>query len=182
MDFAPQAIWQARRKAKAARVQADLLTGDVTNAGLEVANSVVLAAGQGAVPVTPYREYVVGSLQPDDFSSFEVTCVAPGTSKIPLVVSYRDEDGKTFKQTFEISTQTYGNSTVSGSAPGAKAPQSMQSRRGGGFGLMGFGSGINKIPVIPIVVLIIAIIGGTVAWRKGYLDRLLDKIRERIRK
>ena len=51
------------------------MTGDVYNAGLEVANSVLLTTG-GGQPVNPYRNYVVGSLQPDDFSSFELTFTA----------------------------------------------------------------------------------------------------------
>ncbi|MDD1706047.1 MAG: hypothetical protein LUQ12_03285 [Methanoregulaceae archaeon] len=69
------------------------LTGDVTNAGLEVANSVVLSAGDGAEPVNPYREYVVGSLQPDDFASFEITFLSENTAQVQVIVNYRDEDG-----------------------------------------------------------------------------------------
>jgi len=70
------------------------VTGDVINAGLEVANSVVVTSGAGAVPVDPYRIYVVGSLDPDDFSSFEVTFrVEEGVTTVPLVVEYKDVDG-----------------------------------------------------------------------------------------
>jgi len=78
------------------------LTGDVTNAGLEVANSVVLSAGEGAEPVNPYREYVVGSLQPDDFSSFELTFLAENTSKVQVTVNYRDVDGNPYQRSTPV--------------------------------------------------------------------------------
>lgn len=70
------------------------VTGDVINAGLEVAKSVVVTSGEGAIPVDPYRVYVVGSLDPDDFSSFEVTFrVDEDVTTVPLVVEYKDVDG-----------------------------------------------------------------------------------------
>ena len=78
------------------------LTGDVTNAGLEVANSVVLSAGEGAEPVNPYREYVVGSLQPDDFSSFEITFLAENTSKVHVNMEYSDVDGNPYQRTTPV--------------------------------------------------------------------------------
>ena len=78
------------------------LTGDVTNAGLEVANSVVLSAGEGAVPVNPYREYVVGSLQPDDFSSFEITFLAENTTLMQVLVNYRDVNGNPSMRTTPV--------------------------------------------------------------------------------
>ena len=151
--------------------------GDVTNAGLKDAKSVTVTVGEPARAVDPDPIYVIGALEPDDFSSFEITCMAPGLPKIPLVVSYRDEEGKTFQETFEISAQTFGNTTIGGSQSGSQGPPSMQDRPGGGgIGIMGFGSGISKIPVIPILVIILAVIAGVVAWRKGYLE----KIRERF--
>ena len=72
------------------------ITGDVTNAGLEVANSVVISAGEGGEPVDPYRQYVVGSLQPDDFSSFEITFQAEDTETMQILTSYKDSDGNQF--------------------------------------------------------------------------------------
>ncbi|HZD43416.1 MAG TPA: CARDB domain-containing protein, partial [Methanomicrobiales archaeon] len=44
------------------------ISGDITNAGLEDANSVTVTSLQPAVPADPYKVYVVGSLAPDDFS------------------------------------------------------------------------------------------------------------------
>jgi hypothetical protein len=155
------------------------ISGDVTNAGLKDAKSVTVTVGEPAKPVDPDPIYVIGALEPDDFSSFEITCMAQGVSKIPLVVSYRDEDGKTYQETFEVSAGSImGNTTGSGSSSAAQGPPSISSRPGGNGGMMGFGSGISKIPVIPIVVIIIACIGGLVAWRKGYLGKLRDRFRK----
>jgi hypothetical protein len=78
------------------------LSGDVTNAGLEVANSVVISAGEGAEPVNPYREYVVGSLQPDDFSSFEITFLAENSTEVQIQVNYRDVDGNPAMRTTPV--------------------------------------------------------------------------------
>ena len=70
------------------------LTGDVTNAGLSNANGVTVTSLSPAVPQEPDRNYVIGTLKPDDFGSFEVTFTAPdGTTSIPLQQTYRDDDG-----------------------------------------------------------------------------------------
>jgi hypothetical protein len=120
--------------------------------------------------------YVIGALQPDDFSSFDVTCTAQGASQIPLVISYRDEEGKTYQNTVEISARPSGlsgqnSSRTSQSSPSTYGPP-------GGRGFMGFGSGIGKVPVIPILVIILAGIAGVIAWRKGYLHRIHERFRK----
>ena len=150
------------------------ISGDVTNAGLKDAKSVTVTVGEPARPVDPDPIYVIGALEPDDFSSFEITCMAQGASTIPLVVSYRDEEGKTYQETFEVSSGSGGNSTGAGSPSAVQGSPSIRSPPGGG-GMMGFGSGISKIPVLPIVIIILACIGGIIAWRKGYLARLRER-------
>ncbi len=75
------------------------ITGDVTNAGLTPAKSVIVSPGPGTVPVDPYKTYVVGSLEPDDFASFEVTFSAENVTSVPLVVSWKDVDGNLFTNT-----------------------------------------------------------------------------------
>ncbi|RXE57457.1 hypothetical protein ABH15_03280 [Methanoculleus taiwanensis] len=75
------------------------VTGDVTNAGLDTARSVIVTSAAPAVPTDPFRVYVVGTLDPDDFSSFEVTFETEGNvSEVPLVVEYRDEDGNLYTE------------------------------------------------------------------------------------
>ncbi|MDD1653670.1 MAG: hypothetical protein LUQ64_03905 [Methanomicrobiales archaeon] len=71
------------------------LTGEVSNAGLEAANAVTVTVGGSATPVDPYRFYVIGSLEPDDFASFELSFTAPGPGEIPLIVEFKDTDGRT---------------------------------------------------------------------------------------
>ncbi len=155
------------------------ISGDVTNAGLKDAKSVTVTVGEPAQPVDPNPIYVIGALEPDDFSSFEITCMAHGASEIPIVVSYRDEDGKIYQNIFEISARSVGNSTVAGSSSGAQGSPSTEGRPGGrGIGMMGFGSGINQVPVIPILVIILVGITGVIVWRKGYLERLHERFRK----
>jgi hypothetical protein len=73
------------------------IVGDVMNAGLESARSVIITSGSPATPIDPYRVYVVGTLDPDDISSFEVTLrTEAGTTEIPVVVEYRDNDGNRY--------------------------------------------------------------------------------------
>ena len=119
-----------------------VLTGDIYNAGLEVANSVILAAGGGAVPVDPYQSYVVGSLEPDDFSSFEITFTAGNITTVPVMVSYRDVDGNPFEKTYPVSipAQTSGSAKEPGIA----------------------------LPIIGVIIASVAVIGGAIwySWKK----------------
>ncbi len=118
------------------------LTGDVTNAGLEVANSVVLTVGEGGVPVNPYREYVVGSLQPDDFSSFEITFLAENTTQVQVQVSYRDVDGNPSLRTTPVVIPPM--TTAKEKPPGVATP------------------------VIAVILVSAALIGGAIwySWKK----------------
>jgi hypothetical protein len=72
------------------------ITGDVNNAGLENANSVIVTTISPAVPQDPYKNYVVGALKPDDFASFEVTFSTEDTTSVPLQLSYKDADGNVY--------------------------------------------------------------------------------------
>jgi hypothetical protein len=72
------------------------VTGDVNNAGLETANTVMVTSGSPAIPQDPYKSYVVGALKPDDFGSFEITFTANSTSIIPIQLSYKDSDGNVY--------------------------------------------------------------------------------------
>lgn len=92
------------------------LTGDVNNAGLSAARSVVIAPGEGVTPADPYPQYVVGSLQPDDFASFELNFRAENRSTVPLVISYKDDNGNPFEQRAEASLAL--NETASGPGSG----------------------------------------------------------------
>ncbi|MCX6686607.1 MAG: hypothetical protein NTV10_08255 [Methanoregula sp.] len=89
------------------------ITGDVTNAGLENANSVVVTSLLPAVPEDPYKSYVVGVLKPDDFGSFEVTFSTDNGATIPVQLSYKDVDGNviTSRQDVKISSNAVSSQT-----------------------------------------------------------------------
>jgi len=78
------------------------VTGDVNNAGLETANTVMVTSGSPAVPQDPYKSYVVGALKPDDFGSFEITFSANSTSSIPVQLSYKDADGNVYNSIQDV--------------------------------------------------------------------------------
>lgn len=100
-----------------------IITGDVTNAGLEDAKSVVVTTGSPAVPVDPYRSYVVGALEPDDFASFEVTFSAEaGTENIALITSYKDKDGNLYSDQISVPLSSAAPSDKSGSGAGEDLP------------------------------------------------------------
>ncbi|WFN34195.1 hypothetical protein L1S32_10150 [Methanogenium sp. S4BF] len=124
-----------------------IITGDVTNAGLEDAKSVVVTTGSPATPVDPYRSYVVGALEPDDFASYEVTFSAePGTTEIMLITSYKDKDGNLYSD--QISVPLSSAAVPDKGSPGA-----------GG-----------DLPVVWIVVFVIcaAVVAGVIyySWKK----------------
>ncbi|MCD6387717.1 MAG: DUF11 domain-containing protein, partial [Methanophagales archaeon] len=113
-----------------AEINAYKIKGDISNAGLSAAKGVVMRIGEGEgfSAAYPYPSYFVGSLNPDDFSSFELDVrifsnassntssnassnasskasptTAENTEKcevsIPIVIEFKDEDGYTFKKT-----------------------------------------------------------------------------------
>jgi len=62
------------------------ITGNIANVGMDKALYVVLSVGDG---VYPYKDYFVGTLEPNDFASFELHSSA-STQKIPINITYRD--------------------------------------------------------------------------------------------
>ncbi|MFA5267995.1 MAG: hypothetical protein WC379_08480 [Methanoregula sp.] len=150
------------------------LKGDVTNNGLTDARSVLVTVESPATPTNPNPVYAIGNLEPDDFSSFEVTYTMTGTGKVPVVVEYKDEDGNIFTERFSISTSI--NTAASGSAQGGAMPSGGP---GGSRGMLGLGSGINQLPVTQIAIILVAIIALLVAWRKGLLKPLTDRFQKK---
>jgi hypothetical protein len=118
------------------------LTGDVTNAGLEVANSVVITTSGGVTPVDPYRSYVVGSLKPDDFSSFENTFTADNVSQAEIIVNFKDSDGNLFTRSTMVD--------IPSGSPAAGGATSM------------------PLPVIALLAAIVVVIAAVIiySWRR----------------
>ena len=162
------------------------LTGDVNNAGLTDAKSMVVTVGAPAKAVEPYAQYAIGSLAADDFSSFEITFTATDLSSVPLVITWKDKDGNSFSITKNLNLRTNSGSgstgTVSGSSGSSSASvntatagsSSTRSNSGfsggppGGGSLFGFGGsrggGISSF--YPVIAAGIIIIVGIVLWMK----------------
>jgi hypothetical protein len=162
------------------------LTGDVNNAGLTDAKSMVVTVGAPAKAVEPYAQYAIGSLAADDFSSFEITFTATDLSSVPLVITWKDKDGNSFSITKNLNLRTNAGSgstgTVSGSSGSSSASvntattgsSSTRSNSGfsggppGGGSIFGFGGsrggGISSF--YPVIAAGIIIIAGIVLWMK----------------
>jgi len=119
------------------------LTGDVNNAGISDAKSMVLTVNPPASAVEPYPEYAIGSLASDDFSSFELTFASDDLSAVPVKVSWKDADGNSFS-TVKIldlgtssgssnSSTSTGSSGSSSTASGTASSRTSSFRTGGGF-------------------------------------------------
>lgn len=119
------------------------VTGDVNNAGLETANTVMVTSMAPAVPQDPYKTYVVGALKPDDFGSFEVTFTAgPGNTSIPIQLSYKDADGNIYNTVQDVKISSSGLSTSTETN----------------------GSSSNILPIAAAVVLVFIFVGGWVYY------------------
>jgi hypothetical protein len=161
------------------------LKGDVNNAGLTDAKSMVVTVGSPALAVEPYAQYAIGSLAADDFSSFEITFSSRDLTSVPLVITWKDNDGNSFNTTKNLNLRTNtGSGTTgtgsgsSGSTSGSVTPAttgSTSARTSGGFtggppgggSIFAFGSrggGISSF--YPVIAAAIIIIAGIVLWTK----------------
>ena len=158
------------------------LSGDVTNAGIEDAKSVVVTVTDPAVPVEPNRAYVVGSLKTDDFSSFEITFTARDMTSVPLLVQWKDTDGNLFEKNIVMNLQmadvsqnsalTGNSGTNTGAGTGGTSSSTTGQRGGGGFFVFGGGRSTSNggLLSLPVIIAIIAAgcigAGSFVWWRK----------------
>jgi hypothetical protein len=162
------------------------LTGDVNNAGITDAKSMVVTVGAPAQAVEPYAQYAIGSLAADDFSSFEITFSSKDLSSVPLVITWKDNDGNSFNITKNLNLRTNAGSGTtgtlsgsSGSSSGSVPPAttgSSSARTSGGFSggppgggsIFGFGGsrggGISSF--YPVIAAGIIIVAGIVLWMK----------------
>lgn len=166
------------------------VTGDVSNAGLEDAYSVIVTVGSPAEGTDPYPNYVIGSLDADDFSSFEVTFSGQGITSVPILVQYKDEEGNDYETTYTMdldgtSTGAAGTgSSGSGSSFSGSGAPSGGGGPSGGMSLfgMGGGGGFSALPITQIGIILVVLIVGVVAWRKGYLGRARTALKNRMKK
>ena len=127
-----------------------MVSGDVTNAGLENAKSIVITTGSPAVPADPNRLYVIGELEPDDFSSFEVDFTATDAKTIPLLIQFKDEDGNDYTKPIDIKIRE-----------GPKAAEGVAQSEDKSEGM--------PVAAIILVIAAIAVAGGAIynSWKKN---------------
>ncbi|MDP2216752.1 MAG: hypothetical protein Q8J68_05635 [Methanolobus sp.] len=70
------------------------VSGDLNNFGTTDARNVMVSVAESdnVVPAQPYARYYIGTLEADDFSSFELSAqvLSSDTSSIPIVIEFRD--------------------------------------------------------------------------------------------
>jgi hypothetical protein len=133
------------------------ISGDVTNAGLTTARGVVVTTGDPAVPENPYPEYVLGSLEADDLSSFDLNCRVENATQIPLLISFRDEDGTLYTQSTTISLDKVGVSVPKKSSETAE-------------------SGLS-LPVMALLGVLALLACGLIVKKTGLIDDLRNSRR-----
>ena len=114
---------------------AQQVTGDITNIGLEAAYSVTVTISEGAAPTFPYKDYVLGTLNPDDFANFQLTFEPLENSNIAsIIVTFKDIDGNQYVKSLPIE--------LNGPVSGASYITTSQSNGGsGGSGMRAGGGG-----------------------------------------
>jgi hypothetical protein len=116
------------------------VTGDVNNAGLQTAFTVMVTSLEPAIPQDPYKSYVVGALKSDDFGSFEVTFSVANATAVPIQLSFKDADGNIYTSEQEVKVSASGQN-------GATAT-----------------TGSNMLPVIIGIVIVILFVGGWILY------------------
>ena len=153
------------------------ITGDITNTGISDANGLVVSVGSPARGTGTYPEYAIGSLASDDSSSFEVTFTCNDLSSIPLVLSWKDEDGDDYSITkiLDLRSSTGSGGAVAGnsSSPGTRSFSGMPEGGPGGMrgpggstNLFGGSSGNGISAFYPVIAGGIILVVGIVVWMK----------------
>jgi hypothetical protein len=156
------------------------MTGDVSNAGITDAKSMILTVKSPAKGVEPYANYAIGSLASDDFSSFTLTFTATDLSAVPVEVQWKDAEGNTFTSTNTLDlrtvaagalSRTSGSGTTTGglAAGGAGNAAGGAANRGGGgiaFGLGGGSRSGGLSTYYPVIAAGIIIVVGIVLYTK----------------
>ncbi|MGP8319418.1 MAG: hypothetical protein ACT6FD_01295 [Methanosarcinaceae archaeon] len=93
------------------------ITGDINNVGTTDAKNVMLSIVEcdDIEPVQPYANYFIGTLEADDFSSFELSArVSSGNiTSVPVVIEFRNTDNAYISITESIDL---GSNPITGSS------------------------------------------------------------------
>lgn len=100
------------------------LSGDLNNFGITDAKNVMVSIDdmEGVEPVQPYANYFIGTLEADDFSSFELSArvTSRNVTAIPILIEFRDPDNAytTITQEISLDAESYSVSDDEGSSIG----------------------------------------------------------------
>ncbi|MEA1985414.1 MAG: hypothetical protein U9N13_07160 [Euryarchaeota archaeon] len=91
-------------------------TGDINNFGTTDAQNVMLSiiGSDDVKPLQPHANYFIGTLEADDFSSFDLSArVTYGVSAIPILIEFRDTDNaySSLTATFDVDDATLGSTS-----------------------------------------------------------------------
>ena len=182
---------------------AQQVTGDITNIGLETAYSVTVSIYEGANPVFPYKDYVLGTLNADDFASFQLTFEPQGNSNTATIIAtFKDKDGNQYMKSLPIelggSVSALSYLTTNQGNGGARGPgmQVGGDNRGASVvavdsGSMGrsSGGGEEAVPLseplspLYIAIIIFVVVGGAYyIYRKKDINIVKKKIGRKGRK
>jgi hypothetical protein len=122
------------------------ITGDINNVGTTDAKNVMVSVVESddVEPIQPYANYFIGTLEADDFSSFELSARVSGDiTSIPVLIEFRNTDNA---YTSITETVDLGSNSIIGS---------------------GSSDGMSPIVIGAIVISAIAIIGIIgYSWKK----------------
>ncbi len=122
------------------------ITGDINNVGTTDAKNVMVSVVESddVEPIQPYANYFIGTLEADDFSSFELSARVSGDiTSIPVLIEFRNTDNA---YTSITETIDLGSNSIIGS---------------------GSSDGMSPIVIGAIVISAIAIIGIIgYSWKK----------------
>jgi hypothetical protein len=154
------------------------ITGDVTNTGISDAKGLVVTVGSPAKGTGTYPEYAIGSLASDDSSSFEVTFTGGDLSSVPLVFSWKDDNGDDYRitKTLDLRSSLSSGSPTVGNSPSAVSgssgmiqggpPQGMGGPGGSSTNLFSGSRGNGISSFYPVIAGGIILVVGIVLWSK----------------
>ena len=159
------------------------LSGDVSNSGLQDAYGVIVTYQNETEQNNPNLNYVIGTIQSGDYSSFDITLPKNTPPEITLVIQYKDDSGNPFTTSVPVNMDKISSSSSfsfqgisgsSGTGGGTSAAAGGTSRGSSTYGgarnpFSSLGRGMNSIPVTEIALAIggiIVLIGVWIFWRK----------------
>ena len=89
-------------------INTHVISGELDNVGSDSAKSVLIITENksGVEPIQPYKSYFVGTLDVDDFGSFELHVRLNGNvTEVPVIIQFRDVDDNLITQNEKISIE-----------------------------------------------------------------------------